>query len=806
MQRFLKSVRSALRRLYRSPEFGISAVVTLALGIGVNSAVFSVVHAVLLHRLPYRDSAQIVSIKNPQALGLKGTRDQFLEVSKSLQSVQGVAAYHSAGVNFGYGKDSRRVVAAEVNASFLNVMGIVPVLGRDFAPGEDAANQDKVVLVSQRVWRDDFGGDRSALGAAVSLNGEPYTVVGVLPKEMDFPDRADLWVPTAFDPNSRVRGGGAFYLQFVARLNNGVTITQAQAESLARATQLLAPGTKLDANRRPELAGLESQLTATIRPALLMLFGTVAFVLAIACANVAGLMIVRLLKRRQELGIRVALGASRFELLREQGMEALVLSFVGGTLGVLLAYAMLNVFYIYFWPASLFAQFSKPSMNLTVLGYTVLVAVVAGLCSVLAPAWLISRQAPILSINKGAWGDSKQARFLRKSLVTGEIALAVLLLSGAGLLIRTIQNLVNVPLGYDTHNLLTFSIALRGEAYAPPGQNPLQSQAVKNFYATATGKLRALPDVVSAGAVSNLPLGQGATMVLPLAADNDPSKPTMAELRIASPGYFEALSIPFLQGGTFPEGQVSAGEKAVILTRDLSEELWPGQNPIGRQVFCSALGKDAFAVVGIIGSGRQHDLRESDPLPLFYLSSNELAWPSMTFVLRTNHDPRFISEMARQAVHSIDKSQPLFDVRTMDHVIREHEALESFERMGLLVFSILAVLLAAVGIYGTISYSVAQRTGEIGIRMALGASRIRTLSMVLSEAGWLSLVGSLCGIAASFYLAKFLSSILFGISPHDPVTLIAVTAVFMTVALSASYPPAHKAAFTDPLKALRSDN
>jgi predicted permease len=802
----MKSIGSAWRSLYNSPIFAISATLTLSLGIGVNTAIFSVVHAVLLRELPYRDSAQIVSIENPQSITLTGMRNQFAESSSALHSVQGVAAYHSGGVNFETSKETRRLVAAEVSADFLDVMGVSPSVGRGFAADEDSADRDKVLLISERVWREDFGGHRRALGAAVSLNGEQYTVIGVLPAEMDYPDHADLWIPTVFDPNSHARGSGAFYLQFVARLRDGVTIAQAQADFVARAKQIVGPQTKIGVNRQPRLIGLASKLTARIKPALLMLLGTVGFVLAIACANVAGLMIVRLLHRRREIGIRVALGASQLELLKQQGMEALVLSSAGAIIGVALAYLMVNVFYRYFWPVNLLGQFAKPSMDLLVLGYTAFITLASGFCSALAPAWFISRQAPSLAINRGSSGASKQASLLRRGLVVIEVGLAVILLSGAGLLIRTMQNLSNVPLGYDTRNLLTFSVTLRGQSYATSDPNSLQSEAVRSYYAAAIRELESAPDVVSVGAVSNLPLGEGATMALPLVPDSDPTKSVFAELRIASPGYFTTLSVPVMQGRVFPESDSSGNEKAVILSKDLSDQLWPGQNPIGRQVLCPALGKDPYTVLGIVGTSRQHDLRERDALPLFYVSSNQLTWPSMTFVIRTKHDPKFTVELARRTVRSIDKSQPLFDVRTMKQLIGERESLERFERMGLVVFSGLALVLAAIGIYGTISYSVAQRRAEIAIRMALGASRIHTISAILREAGWLAFLGNLSGVAISFYLARYMSSIVFGISPHDPITLVVVTGVLTIIAFMAAYLPAQRAALTDPLKALRSEN
>jgi putative ABC transport system permease protein len=798
MPNFFKNVRSACRRLYKNSGFSASAALTLALGIGVNTAIFSVVHAVLLRELPYRDSEQIISIENPQSLGLMGTREQFLDSTNAIASLQTVAAYHTAGANFVSTGEARRLVVAEVSSRFFDVMGIAPVQGRAFFPDEDAPEKDRIALISERLWRTEFASDPKALGAQISLNGQPFSILGVLPNAMDFPEHADIWTPTAFDSHSPARSG-AFYLQFVGRLKNGTSVSQTQAEFVARAKQF----SNLRAGRQSRAVLLSSRLTTTIRPALLMLLGTAGFVLAIACANIAGLMIVRFMNRRREIAIRVALGASRFELLREQAMETLVLAAVGAILGIVFGYAILSVFYRYFGP-SLLGQFAKPTINLAVLGFTAGIALAAGLCSGLAPAWAISRQAPSLNINTTTYGDSKHARLLRKTLVAIEIALAIVLLSGAGLLIRTMQNLNKVPLGFDTRNLLTLSIALRGEGYAS-SQDPLHSEPIRRFYADALRHLQALPDVVSASLISNIPLGQDSTMALPLVPDNDASRMVLAELRIAGAGYFRTLSIPVVQGRAFSENEISATGKTIVLSRELAEKLWPGQDPVGRQISCPAFGKDSYLVLGVVASNRQHELREVDALPVFYLSADQMTWPSMTVVVRTQHDPKFIIEIVRKSIQSVDKSQPLFDVRTMEQRVSDQESLERFERMGLIVFASVAVILAAVGIYGTISYSVVQRTGEIGIRMALGASRQRTIATILREAVWPALAGSLSGVAVSFYLARSMSSIVFGISPHDPLTIVCVTAALLAVAFLAAYLPAQRAAFIDPIRALRAE-
>ena len=804
MQKLLKDIVSGWRRLYKNPAFSVPASLILALGIGANAAIFSVVHVVLLRQLPYRDSARIVSVDSPKGIALTGNRSEFLESSQVLHSVESIAAYHSLGVNFGSATNARRLVAAEVSVQFLKVMGLEPTLGRNFASDEDIPGKDRVVILSDRIWRSDFGDDPDALGSSIFINGDAYTIIGVLPREMNFPNDADVWVPTVFDAATHIREAGAFYIQVIARLRKSVALGQAQAEFLDRAKQLVIPGAKLSNDRRPHLTPLVSRLTAGIRPALLMLLGTVGFVLAIACVNVAGLTVVHLLKRHRELGIRVALGASRFQLLKQQCIEAVLLTLSGAVAGLMLAYFMLNLFYDRFWPSTLLSQFHGPSLNPAVLAYVGCIALAVAFISSLAPVWIISRQAPALTITRGEVGHPRQ-RLLRNGLVVLEVALAVVLLSGAGLMIRTMRNLHKISLGYDSHNLLTFSVSLKGQPYAGPGRHSLQSEAIKRFYAAALAKLKALPDAVNAGAVSNLPLDEGATVLLPLSPDGDPSRSVMAELHVTTPGYFKTLKMPILGGKPFSRHDASGNQRTVILSRDVSQQLWPDENPIGQYLRCPALGTDSLVVLGIVGSSRLHELREQDTLADFYLSSNQLAWPSMTFVLRTRHNPEFSVEMARQALRSVDKSQPIFHVRTMEAVIAERESLERLERSGLVMFAVLAVMLAAMGLYGTISYSVIRRNGEIAIRMALGASRAHTVMLVLHEALWIVLSGCLAGIAASFYLTHFIASVLFGVSPHDPLTLAAVTASFVGIALLSSYLPARKAAFTDPIKALRMD-
>jgi putative ABC transport system permease protein len=803
LDRLVGDIRYALRQLTNAPGFAITAILTLALAIGANSAVFTLVHAILLRELPFNGPSRVFNVENADAAGLGydniGGHDyvsQFNGAATSLKTLDTAAIYSSSGVNVGLARSgAQRLNATETSAQFLKVLGVTPELGRGFLPDEDVPGRDHVVLISDQLWRSVLHGDPDVAGKVIRVNTLPFSVIGVLPPQMDFPANTDLWTPTILDDHSTLHEPGAFITQVIVRGRDGITASALRSEFHARAAQ--KNHGHLSKDQEPILTPIADELTKSVRSSLWMLSGAVAFVLLIACANVACLSLVRTAQRRAEFAVRAALGAGRGRLMQQQLVESIFVALAGGLLGVCIAYSMLHLLYV-FRPAAL-DGFAKPAIDLQVLAFTAAVALCTGLIFGIVPAWLASREDPAGALKSGVWRSSPGGSRLRKALIAAEIAMAFVLLMGAGLMLRTLANMNRIPLGYQTDGILTFSVSLHGKRYyaVKDDANP----ALPAFYSAVLDRLAALPGVASAGAVSNLPLDTRAAMLLHVDAGKG-SKPASALPRFASRGYFGAMGIPFLAGRDFSAADNSSSPRVVIVTRDLAQKIWPAQNPLGRQMHCDWFCKTPPIVIGVISPSRSFGPR-ADALPEYFMPYTQQDWPFMTFVLRTHIDPATLVPSVRAAVAAADPAQPVYDIRTMQQRLEDNESLIRFEVFTLSIFAILSVVLVAIGLYGVISYAVTQRTREIGLRIALGSPRAAILVAVVRESALICLVGVVAGLASSFLLMRLLETTLFGVQPHDPATLGTVSALFLMIATLASYLPAHRAASIDPAQTLR---
>lgn len=800
----LADLRFALRQLRKSPGFTLTAVLTLALGIGANTAVFSLVNAILLRQLPFKDASRVVTLDvGLCGIGIcedsqsKNPVGEFHSQENSLRSFQYVSEYsHTFASLRANGAPAERIPVTEVTAHFFDALGAQPMLGRSFRDSEDFPGQDEVVILSYRLWQSVFHGRANILGSSILLNAHPFTVIGIAPHGVDFPDKSDAWAPTALDMQAGIREEGAFLPAAIMRLADGASLRQAQAEVTAHDESKKHHGGIL--SDHPQLQSIAENLTASLRPALLMLSGAVALVMLIVCANVAGLMVARASEQRAELAVRAALGATHAVLMRQQWIFSVMIALCGGVCGIACAAGLLHLLYALRTPA--LAGTAEPPLAIPVLVYTILLSVLTGLLFGLAPAWLAAKQDPGEALKTGQWKSNAGSSRLQRALVCGEIALALTLLAGAGLLVRTMQKMGEIQLGFETSRLLTFSVTLHGTPYI--ARTPAAPPAVVNFEQRVMEKLRALPGVSSVAGVDAVPLRDAPEMLVFVTRQGGDR--TAAMPRRSTPGYFATMGIPLLEGRDFAESDNTTSPKVVIVTRDLADKLWPGREAVGQQLQCFWGCDKGATVIGVVASQKSFGVRNQG-LPIYYTSAMQINTPAMTYELRTRLDSEALEQSVRAAVASVDATQPVFHLVTMKELLDDSESLEKLERLTLSVFSMLAVLLAAVGIYGTIAYSVNRRTREIGLRMALGARREDISRAVLIDSLKLTIFGCALGVAGALGLGHFLQSAVFGISTHDPLTLIAALVVFAGVSSAAAWIPASRAASVEPMEALRSE-
>lgn len=787
----------ALRAMRKSRGFAATAVLTLALGIGADTAMFSVVRAVLLKPLEYRNPDRLVSISGG------ATQLRVEEISKAARSYSGISSFFNGleNVTFSDDADPEVLTQARVSANFLDILGVQPALGRSFRPQEEAPNGPPVAMISTALWRRRFGADPSILGRTATLAAAQYSIIGVLPPGFQFPfSGIDVWVTK---PSENVRPLSPLLALF-GRLKPHVKIEEATAELvvLNRQYALAHPG-MLDAKPKTpgQVVPMKEGLVSKVRAMLWMLFGAVGFVLWIACANVASLLLARAASRSREFALRAALGATRGRLISQLLIESLLLSLVGGASGFLLAKWSLNA--LTHMSALGLPRLEEIRLDGMVLAFALLLSVLTGLLFGLAPSLTASR--PDLAGVLRASGEATVSkpliyRFgLRDVLVMGQVALSVVLLIGAALLMESLAHLHSVDLGFRPANLLTMRISL-----APSRYGTDQKKAA--FYRELVRHVEAIHGVQAATVTLTLPLtGYAGTPVQnasepPLLLNQRP----LATIQIISPSYFRTLDVPLRRGRFFSERDDLTSPPVAIIAERLARRLWPaypgGQDPIGQHLLIGANTQPA-EIVGVVAD--VHQTFEHDSWPGVYRPSNQSPLPFAMFAVRTNGDPLRFANSVRREILAIDRDQPVSNVKTMENIVEAEEGQRQTIGALLGLFAGIALLLAAVGLYGVIAYSVVQRTKELGIRQALGAQRFDILSLVVSQGLGLTLAGVLLGIGGAFALTRVMKSLLFQVTATDPVTFIGASLLFVVVSLAATYIPARRALGIDPVAALK---
>ena len=798
MHNLWQDLRYGFRTMLRNPGVTAVAVIALALGIGANTAIFSVVNAALLRPLPFEEPDRLVAIFEtflPSGQGTVSVPD-LKDWREQNQAFDHIEVYWAESFNLLGGESPERIPGASVSAGFFKMLGVKASFGRTFLEGEDQPESSRVAVLSHGLWQRSFAGDLNLIGKTIKLNGESFTVVGIMPPGFRFPTpQIQAWAPLI------LRGGpaanrGSHYLSAVGRLKPGVTVEQAQAQmdSIARRLEKQYPGS--NTGRGVKLIPLQEQLVQNIRPALYVLLGAVGFLLLIACANVANLLLARAAARQREIAIRTSLGAGRWRLVRQLLTESLLLAVVGGVLGVLVALWGVDVL------ASLapdnLPQISRIRVDGWVLGFTIAVSMLTGLVFGLAPAFKASRPdfTQVLKVSASSRLRLSASRFL----VVAEIGMALVLLIGAGLLIKSFMRLNQVDPGFRPQHVLTMKINLPKAKYSTP-------QSAVGFYRQVLERVGGLPGVEAAGMVTFLPLqdwGLNGDFSIEGRPPFPPNQQPLAEYREVSPDYFRALGIPLLKGRYFTGQDVAGAPPGVIINQRMARRFWPNEDPIGQRLRFH--GPEGIPIVGVVGNVKQSGLDGSTRFEIYVPYSQSPWLPfnlGMSLVVRTASDPSALTAAVRHEILGVDPEQPVYRVKTMEKVIADSVAPRRFYMLLLGAFAGVAMALAAIGIYGVMFYAVRQRTQEIGIRMALGAQQRDVLQMVVGEGLLLAVAGVGAGLAAASALTRVLASFLFGVSARDLPTFAAISVLLIGVATVACYLPARRAAKVDPMVALR---
>ncbi len=800
MTGLLQDLRYTTRQFRKSAGFTAVAVITMALAIGANTAVFSVVDQVLLHPLPYPDSDRIVEVTQT----FKGlptdnfSPANYLDLAAQNHVFAEMAASRGWQGSLTAGDRPDRVKGTMTTPSFFPLFGIAPILGRGLEGSDSQPGNEHVVVLGYGLWQRYFAGDRTIVGRNIQLNGEQYSVVGVMPPNFSPDDYGELWLPSPWGvPTHSLAPGrdprqfrGRNYLEVWARLKPGVTAQQARAEldTIGRRLEKQYP----DSNGEVGISflPLHEYVVGDIRPVLLVLLAAVVMVLLIGCANVANLLLARATARAKEISIRTALGASRRRLLRQLLTESVLLALMGGALGIVLAVLAVPALLALSPPD--IRQFTQIGINREVLAFSFLASFVCGVVFGLIPALQSSRSNPNEFLKEGERGSTANRGRTRSALVIAEVGLSLVLLVGSGLLVKSFARLMNVNAGFDPDHLLTFNLGL------PPSTDAVHQLA---FYQQVMQRLQALPGVQAAGAVSRLPLAGGNSS----RSFNVPGleKSYDADIRVSTPDYFRAMKIPLLKGRGFSERDLGSSMNVAVVNDALAHAVFPGQDPIGKQITNFGPDNLTLQIIGVVGNVRHVGLDE-DPHSEIYQLLGQAQWPSMFVAVRSaTSDATSLTSEAQNAVWSANKDVPLANLRTMQDVIANSVQSRKFSMLLLTIFAVVAMLLAAIGLYGVMSYSVAQRTHEIGIRMALGARRPDVLALVVKQGMALALMGIAAGTVLSFGMTRLISGMLFGITATDPLTFAVVAALLGTVAFLANYLPALRASKVDPMVALR---
>ena len=797
-----QDLRFGFRMLLKNPGFTLVAVLTLALGIGANTAIFSVVNAVLLRPLPFAESERLVWVWDtlPQLTTAPTSLPDFLDWKEQNRSFENLAAYQSGNMFLDTGDGAQEISVGRVTPEMFAIFRVGQLLGRGFTAEETLPGRSTVAVLSHALWQNRFGADPTVLGRTIQLSGAAYTVIGVMPAGFSFPDRTELWRPLPVDPTQLDRG--PHYLRVVGRLKPGVTLGQAQADMAAIAARLAQQYPEKIAGHGVRLELLRDVIVGDIGNALFVLLGAVGFVLLIACANVASLLLARVAARGPEIAVRTALGASRIRIVRQLLTESVMLSVCGGAVGLLIAFWGVK------WLVSLgpdtIPRLREISIDPLMAGFTLLISVATGVLFGLAPALGVSRSAFSGALKESGRASAGVHRNrLRSALVICEIALSFVLLIGAGLMIRSFAKLNQVDPGFDSARTLTMGVTLLRNKYP-------DDERVASFYSQLLERASAAPGVVSVGAISGLPLS-GSSINLHFTIEGRPpvarEAQPITEYRIVTPRYFESIGIPLLAGRDVAETDTKQTPNVVVINEAFARQHFPGENPLGQHIRLQVQERDPLLIVGVAGNVRHFGLDEQ-PFPETYVPflQNPLSKTyqrSMTIVARTKTDPGAVAASLRAALTSLDKSLPVYALKPMSEYLRDSLARRRFNLILLSVFGGVALALAAVGVYGVISYGVTQRTHEIGIRLALGAQTREVLKVVVRQGMMLALGGAALGLLAALALTRLMKTLLFGVSPNDPLTFIVIALLLTFVALLACWIPARRATKVDPITALR---
>ncbi len=794
MKTLISDIRYGLRSLLKHPGFAAIAVITLALGIGANTAIFSVVNAVLLQPLPYRNADELVLVQLSPSGDSPDSRYPFspaiyLHLKSHNTVFTEVAALSNKGwpANLTAAGEPERLQGFQVSADLFSVLGVAPELGRTFVTEEDRPGVN-VVVISHQLWQRRFGGDRSIVGRKVTLNGSTYSVLGVLPHDFRFFTKADVWTPLAFTPTD-IKDANNNYLEVVARRKPGISFAQAGTET-DRMTREFINDPKSDLHG--VLSSPQELLTKEVSPMLRLLMAAVGFVLLIACVNMTNITLARGTTRRRELAVRAALGANRLRLGRLLLVESTMLALIGGAVGLLLAYWSIQ-FLASGLPEYLVDANSRVAflgIDKIALGFTLAVSLIAGILFGVVPAWQLSRFNLNDELKEGGRTAVARSRF-RSVLVVAEVTLAMVTLVGAGLMIKSFWRLAHVNPGYEPAGVLTAKIDPAGPRFQQPGQT-------NAFYQEFLARISKIPGVSEVGMINSLNSGWSFTIDehLPVAAEQRRS----AQSNQVSAGYFRALGIPLRAGRYFDDHDSAGSPLVVLIDESIARRDFPGENPLGKHLH---FWDKSWEIVGVVGSAKYWNLT-SDPAPHVYVSYLQENWGSMSLRVRTSMgDPMQLAGPIRAELAAIDKNQPIHSFKPQSAIVSQLVAPQQFTALLLAGFAAIAALLAAVGIYGVTSYSVTQSTRDIGVRMALGARSGNVLRLVVGRGMILAIAGVTIGLAASYWLMQVVVTLLFEVKPTDAMTFVSVAIGLLVIAFVACYIPARRATKVDPLVALR---
>ncbi len=795
-----KDLKFGLRGMRKNLGFTTVAVLTLALAIGANSAIFSIIDAVLLKPLPYDHPERIVWVwESTDTFIGSASWPNLQDWRQQNTTFEQLGAWTRRNVTLQESSGPERVAAGVVTADFFQILGVKPMLGRTFAKGEDNPGSQKTVVLGEGLWKTHFGSDRNIVGRAISIGGEPHVVIGVMPAWMSFPANAQVWIPLMITKDQASARGNHFILG-LGRLKPGVTLDQAQEEMKVIASRLAQQYPENQARRSILLVNLQEQLVGTSRPALIALLAAVGFVLLIACANVANLLLARVTGRRREIAIRIALGASRAQLVRQFLTESVLLAVISGVVG--LAIAKVSMATLVAWATPFLPRATEVSLDWRVVVFSMLAAAITGVLCGVVPAMQSWKQDPQNSLKQGGTSvGSAQANWVTGALAVSEVAASVVLLIAAGLMIRSVLKLQDMNPGFETTNVITMKISLPPSAYT--------AETAPRFYDNVLGRVSALPGVQSAGAITFLPAEQwGWNGDLTVVGGPKFDNVTQAiERRYVSEDYFRAMSIPLIKGRFFTKGDTVGKGSAVLINHTLAKLIEPYGDPVGKSVEGEEASQQLM-IVGVVGDVNQSGLNVPPRPEIYYPYQTPVDAGTiydLSLVVRATGDPTTIVNSIRREVAAVDPTQAVYGVKRMQEIVEGSITNFSFTRTLVTLFAVLGTLLAVIGVYSVLSYLVSQHTREIGIRMALGAQRLDITKMVLNQALVVGVLGVVIGVGGALALTRLLASMLYGVRAYDPATFMSASVLLFTVVLVACYVPARRATRVDPMVVLRHD-